>query len=666
MPNALARETSLYLRQHADNPVDWLPWSDAALRRARSEQRPILLSIGYAACHWCHVMAHESFEDAATAAVMNELFVCIKVDREERPDLDRIYQLAHQALTQRGGGWPLTAFLDPSDLTPFFAGTYFPREPRHGMPSFIEVLSGARAWWNENRAEARAQGASLTGFLAELDRGISETVPDLTLVADALRRLGTAFDPTHGGFYAAPKFPQHGCLELLQAHVEGDTDSAQMLRASLRGMAEGGLQDHLGGGFFRYSVDAAWQIPHFEKMLYDNAQLLPLFAQAARQLDEPGFADVAQAIASFLDRDMRLPGGAFASALDADTDGEEGRSYVWTPEEIKALLAREQLRLVTARYGLDRPANFAGRYWHLSLSASVEEASRMAGLAVDASVTQLESARQLLLEARMRRPQPLRDEKFLTAWNALAAAGLTRAGRSLGDTSMIDAGARVLEAICRECFQGDRLFVTADRTQPAFLDEHAFLLAALLEMLATRFRTTDLDLAMRMADTLLERFEDQAGGFFLSAHDQERLFHRPKPYMDESLPAGNGVAARALLRLGHLLGEPRYLDAAERALVAAADVLQRQPHACATLLLALLEYHQPATQTVARLHDEADRAWRTALDAAERAGPLYRLPDKGELPGILAQVPENTVIICRGTQCSAPLSTPQALLQALA
>ncbi|HRQ64445.1 MAG TPA: thioredoxin domain-containing protein [Xanthomonadaceae bacterium] len=665
MPNALATEASLYLRQHADNPVDWQPWGTTALERARVEGKPILLSIGYASCHWCHVMAHESFEDADTASVMNALYVCIKVDREERPDLDRVYQLAHQALARRGGGWPLTVFLDPEDLTPFFAGTYFPREPRYGMPAFADVLRGAHQWWLDHRDEARAQGASLAAFLEELNSGAG-AVPGIDAVDEALRRLAHGFDHTHGGFFGAPKFPQHGALELLLAHAGRDADGAAMLRRSLAAMAAGGLQDHLGGGFFRYSVDAAWQIPHFEKMLYDNAQLLPLYAQAAVRFDTTDFAAVARATADFLERDMRLPGGAFASALDADTAGEEGQTYVWTPDEVEALLPADQARLVMARYGLDRPANFEGRHWHLAVAASLEDAWQAAGLSGKDVASRLETARRTLLDARRQRPQPQRDDKILTAWNALAIAGLARAGRALGDEAMLESAARVLEALRRDCFDGDRLYVTAHRVQPAFLDDHAYLLMALLEMLATRFRETDLALAVQVADRLLEQFEDKDGGFFLTAHDQEQLFHRPKPFLDESLPSGNGIAARALLRLGHLLGEPRYLRAAERALAAASEVLRRQPHACATLVQALAEHHQPPTQTVVRL-DAGDAAtWTEALRRASQEGPLYRLPPDGDLPGVLGSVPAGAAIVCRGTQCSAPLRSPEALLDRLA
>ncbi len=666
MPNALASEPSLYLRQHADNPVDWQPWGEPALDRARSEKRPILLSIGYASCHWCHVMAHESFEDADTAAVMNELFVCIKVDREERPDLDRVYQLAHQALTRRGGGWPLTVFLDPDDLTPFFAGTYFPRQPRYGMPAFIEVLSGARRWWEDNRQEARAQGDSLVAFLQELNAGAAEAVPGMEIVEDALRRLASGFDHEHGGFFGAPKFPQHGSLELLLARAADHPEAPIMLQRSLAAMAAGGLQDHLAGGFFRYSVDARWQIPHFEKMLYDNAQLLPLYAEAVQRFDDASLAQVARDIAAFLIRDMAVPGGAFASALDADSEGKEGTSYVWTPEQVQSLLPAAQAALVSARFGLDGPANFEGRHWHLAVAADTAQAAETAGVQAEHAAALLEEARGALLEARNQRAQPQRDDKVLAGWNALAVIGLTRAGRALDDVAMVDAAQRALDAILRDCMGGEHLFVTAERRQSAFLDDHACLLMALLEMLATRFRPDDLRLAILLADTLLERFEDEAGGFFLGAHDQERLFHRPKPFLDESLPSGNGIAARALLRLGHLLGEPRYLNAAERTLAAAADVLKRQPHACAALVLTLADYHEPPTQTVVNVRTRVSAEWEAAIALAQRAGPVYLLQSVAELPAILGQVPAGSAIVCRGAKCSKPLRFPHELVQALA
>jgi uncharacterized protein YyaL (SSP411 family) len=368
MPNRLAAETSPYLRQHADNPVDWWPWSDAALAAARAENKPILLSIGYAACHWCHVMAHESFEDPDIAHAMNALYVNIKVDREERPDVDKVYQLAHQALARRGGGWPLTVFLTPDDLLPFFAGTYYPKTPRYGMPGFLQVLEGVRRWFDENPGEVRAQNASLAAFLAEHGRAAAHSdALDEAPIRAALARIQATFDPKHGGHTGAPKFPHASEIELLLASAaapERARDS-EMAHLTLARMAEGGLRDHVGGGFFRYCVDERWEIPHFEKMLYDNAQLLPLYARVAAQTGNREFAEAAQDCARWLVAEMSAPGGGFWSSLDADSEGEEGRFYVWSRDEVRAVLDADQFAVVERHFGLDRPPNFENHAWHL-------------------------------------------------------------------------------------------------------------------------------------------------------------------------------------------------------------------------------------------------------------------------------------------------------------
>ncbi len=382
MPNRLAASTSPYLRQHADNPVDWHPWDADALALARREGKPILLSIGYSACHWCHVMAHECFEHAATAAQMNALFVNIKVDREERPDLDKLYQRAHQALTGRGGGWPLTVFLAPDDLLPFYAGTYFPREARHGLPPFAYVLQQVRGFWDTRRGELRAQNAALAEFLREAAPPSRADALDATPIQRALALYARHFDAANGGHSGAPKFPHAGELELLRAATNTlpDGRAAAMRRTTLDAMARRGLFDHVGGGFFRYCVDARWDIPHFEKMLYDNAQLLPLYAEAAAQWPEADFAAVVDATVAWLRRDMQAPGGAFCSALDADSEGEEGRYYLWRREEVQALLGAADVALAARHYGLDRAANFEGEAWHLHAAETPGAIARALGM----------------------------------------------------------------------------------------------------------------------------------------------------------------------------------------------------------------------------------------------------------------------------------------------
>jgi len=705
MPNHLATETSPYLRQHADNPVDWWPWCDEALATARRENKPILLSIGYAACHWCHVMAHESFEDAETARAMNALYVNIKVDREERPDIDKVYQLAHQALARRGGGWPLTMFLTPGDLLPFFAGTYFPKTPRYNMPAFIQVLQGVRRWFDEKPDEVRTQNGALANFLADHGQDAAHTdAIDDAPIHRALARIADQFDADNGGRRGGPKFPHASEIELLLASSRSveespprdpgerrdpassaeDTDTvsrpaparrleddpAAMARRTLACMAERGLRDHLGGGFFRYCVDAQWDIPHFEKMLYDNAQLLPLYAAAGARFDEPAFVDAARDCADWLTREMSAAGGGFWSSLDADSEGEEGRYYVWQRDEIRALLDDGEFALAERRFGLDQPANFEHHAWHLREVETLAEAARALDLPQAAAHERWQCARTKLLAVRDRRIRPGLDDKILTAWNALTIAGAARALQAQPDLLALREQAELALNFLRDrLWQDGRLYASHARGETkfrAYLDDHAFLLDALLAMLQLRWRTQDLDWAIALADTLLERFEDrQGGGFFFTSHDAEALPQRPRPFMDESLPAGNGVAARALLKLGHLLGEVRYLDAAERTLRAGWPTLSQYPEGCCSLLLALDEFLDPRTRVVIR-HDDAPAAaqWRADVRRLDANADVYVIEASAAVPSTLPPASSTssvTAFVCRGMTCLPGIRDREAL-----
>ncbi len=680
MPNRLAAETSPYLRQHADNPVDWWPWCAQALAAARSEGRPILLSIGYAACHWCHVMAHESFADATIAALMNSLYINIKVDREERPDIDRVYQHAYQALAGRGGGWPLTVFLAPDDLVPFFAGTYFPPSARHGLPAFGEVLRGVREWYDTHPDELRRQNTALAAFLADRGPGAAPAhVLDSGPLQVALQRIAASHDPVNGGHRGAPKFPHASELELLLAcDRPGNTTSdapITLARHSLRCIAGRGLADHLGGGFFRYSVDAEWNIPHFEKMLYDNALLLPLLAQAGARFGNRELVVGAQATAAWLEREMELPGGGFASSLDADSEGAEGRFYLWQREEVRDLLDAREYAILERRFGLDRPPNFEGKAWHLRPVASCDEVAASLGIAPATAHQRWEAARAKLLDARARRVPPALDDKILTAWNALAIAGLARAALAVpGLERLVEPAERALDFLHAHVWRDGRLLASHARgtaKQPAFLDDHAFLLDALLAMLRLRWKTRDLTWALALAAQLLERFEDhESGGFFFTAHDAERLPQRPRPWLDDALPSGNGIAARALLRLGHLTGDSHFLDAAERCLRAAWPMLGEHPEGCASLLLALGDYLAPPTRIVVRA-DAADAPrWAPALARARQAGTeSYFIPAAAApLPDLLVAqhaAPGGRAWLCRGTTCLPPIDAPGDLLREL-
>ena len=672
MSNRLSNETSPYLLQHADNPVDWYPWGEEAFSLARELGKPVLLSVGYSACHWCHVMAHESFEDAATAELMNELFVNIKVDREERPDVDKIYQTAHQLLMQRSGGWPLTMFLNAEDQRPFFGGTYFPNDERYGMPPFSELLEKVASYFEEHMDKVRVQGQKLSEVLGRLDPPAASAGDTLTAkpLEKVRQQLADTFDKEFGGHGSAPKFPHPGTMEwLLRAwrrsanDDEPDLDALFMATLTLTRMADGGIYDHIGGGFCRYSVDRYWQIPHFEKMLYDNGPLLAVYAQAFLATGETLFEKVANQTADWMLADMYSPQGGFYSSRDADSEGEEGKFYVWTPDEVAALLEPGIYELFARKYGLDKEANFEGK-WHLTVREDVDDPGDV-----------IDNARLRLLEVRSGRIAPGRDEKQLTSWNALAVRGLAIAGRVLDRVDLIDAAESALKAIRQNVFQNDRLLASykdGEARFPAYLDDHAFLLGALLEQLQSRWDTANLEFAMQLADLLLEHFEDkQGGGFYFTADDHETLMLRPKPLADDAMPSGNGIAAFALQRLGHLVGDAKYTEAAEQALRCAWKAMDEYPHGHVTLLTALEEYVTPPEIIVVRGANEKINRWR---DSAAKLYAPSRLifaigANEQNLPGLLAErkaIPGETVAYrCIGTHCELPVTTWEALASRL-
>lgn len=595
MPNRLAFETSPYLLQHADNPVDWHPWGEEALTLARRENKPILLSIGYSTCHWCHVMAHESFEDHVIAALLNQHFVCIKVDREERPDLDHIYQGAHYLLTQRPGGWPLNMFLTPEQV-PFFGATYIPKDGRTHMTGFRELIPLIARHYQENQARMGDLADSLREALEERPpHGISL---DAAPLAAAYRSLVGGFDSAYGGFSGAPKFPRPLDLDfLLRRGATGEEKAWPMVAYTLRRMAEGGLFDQMGGGFFRYSVDERWAIPHFEKMLYDNGLLLAVYADAWQATGDLLFRRVLEETAAWALREMRSPEGGFYAALDADSEYEEGKFYVWGREEFEQQLTPEERAVAEVYWGLNRPPNFEGKAWHPVVAQGVPDVAQAAGLSTEDAQRRLESARGKLFAAREQRIRPGRDEKILTSWNALMIKGLARAGRTLGRMEWVEAAGRAADFLQQSLWRDGRLLAAYKDGQarlPAYLDDYAALLDALLELLQTEYRANWLASARQLADGLLERFEDREnGGFFFTAHDHEALLARLKPIFDNATPAGNGMAAFTLQRLGHILGETRYLEAAERTLKAFATEMARQPAGCLSLLAALEEWLEP-------------------------------------------------------------------------
>ncbi|MDE2304489.1 MAG: thioredoxin domain-containing protein [Gammaproteobacteria bacterium] len=670
--NRLHAETSPYLLQHAHQAVEWYPWCDEAFERAAAENRPLLLSIGYSACHWCHVMAEESFEDPRIAALMNDRFVNVKVDREERPDVDRIYQIAQQLITRAPGGWPLTMFLDPVGRHAFFGGTYFPREARHGLPAFADLLERVAQYFAEHRAEIAAQAAPLREAFAEVLGGTAapDGAADPAPIEAARAALAARFDGEFGGFGQGMKFPQTAHLERALRHWRAsatsdspDLDALYIATLSLTRMAEGGLQDQVGGGFHRYCIDRGWQIPHFEKMLYDNALLLPLYAEAHLATGDPAFARTATATAEWALREMRSAEGAFHASLDADSGGGEGRYYLWDRDQVAQLLSPREYAAFAARFGLDGPANFEDA-WHLSAVASIEAIADRSGEDAQQVERSIEAARRKLLTERGTRPRPATDTKALTAWNALMVKGLAYAARVLQREDFAQAATDAADFIANRLWRDGRLLASYAGGQarlPAYLDDHAFLLDALLELLQLRWRPGDWRSAVALADLLIERFEDPGlGGFFFTASDQASPIYRVKAFADESLPSGIAVAVTGLLRIGHLSGERRYLEAARRALSAARPLMLAQPDAHMSLVNALHRELDPPVVVIVRGPDEDLARWMRELGRVySPAQMVLGIPDGAlDLPGCFADKragPVTRAYLCRGPVCSAPV-----------
>jgi uncharacterized protein len=595
VPNALAQETSPYLRQHAQNPVDWLPWGPVALARAREEDRPLLVSIGYSSCHWCHVMERESFEDPRTAALMNESFVCVKVDREERPDVDALYMEAVQSMTGHGG-WPLNVFLTPEQL-PFYGGTYFPPEPRHGMPAWTQVLQAIGEAWSERREEIRAGGEGLRERLAG-GAGLKPSSEPIEAGAldSAVARLRESFDPVNGGFGGppshAPKFPQASVIEFLLTDRRSASGEQDMALQTLRAMASGGIHDQVGGGFARYSVDATWTVPHFEKMLYDNALLARVYLHGWQLSGEPGLEEVCRDTLDWALREMRGPEGGFYSALDADSEGVEGRFYVWTVGELREALGGDGDAAI-AWFGATEEGNFVDPHHPAPGLNVLEDKGPRPDEGAQARI------RSQLLEMRERRVRPGLDDKRLTSWNALTIAALAEAGATLGESRYTEAAVACAEFVLRDLRDPDgqllRTYNDGAAKIDGFLEDHAFLLEALLALFEATCEERWFVEARALADTMIERFADPLnGGFFSTAGgdgggsgDGEALIARRKDLEDSPIPAGGSSAAMGLLRLAELTGDAEYERQALGVLVLLRDFAPRHPTAFGHLLQVL-------------------------------------------------------------------------------
>jgi uncharacterized protein len=664
MANRLAQETSPYLLQHAHNPVDWYPWGEEALERARSLDRPLLVSIGYSACHWCHVMERESFEDPEVAAFMNEHLVCIKVDREERPDIDAVCMEACQAMTGQGG-WPLNAFLTP-EQAPFYVGTYFPPESRHGLPSWRAVLEAVTEAWTERRDQVRTQGAQVLNALGGATRlpPSDEPITDAVL-EEAVAGLQRIYDPANGGFGGAPKFPQASLIEFLLARGERD-----MSLSSLRAMAAGGIYDQIGGGFARYAVDATWTVPHFEKMLYDNALLARAYLHGWQVSGDPLLRRVCEETLDWALREMRGPEGGFCSALDADSEGVEGRFYVWTLDELRAVLGDDgRFEEAVAFFGATAGGNFEG--------ANVLEGRGP----VPERLDQIQAA---LLEARGQRVRPGLDDKRLTSWNALMIAALAQAGAALERTDYVEAAVRCAEFLLRDMRDAEgrllRTYKDGRAHIDAYLEDHAYLVEALLILYEATFDARWYAESRAMADTMIERFADEdQGGFFTTAADHREGFARQKDLDDSPIPSGGAAAAFGLLRLARVSGEFDYERRALDVLRVRAPIVGRHPHGFGHTLLAVDFYlasvrevaiasagagggagagdgDDPGAAALARV---VRGAYRPHMVLAGGGGSVPLLEGRGPVDGRAA------AYVCEHFACQAPVTDPDALAAAL-
>lgn len=672
MSNQLVSESSPYLLQHANNPVNWYPWGEEALTKARTENKPIFLSIGYAACHWCHVMAHESFENEETAAFMNEHFINIKVDREERPDIDAIYMQATVAMTG-SGGWPMSVFLTP-ELRPFYAGTYFPPVPRHNMPAFKDLLTGIVRAWREEPTEIARVSSQVSSHLqsalsSEQKESVSLTSGDLDAI---VRTMNDSYDWGYGGWGPAPKFPQPMSIEfLLRRHAAGNSESSKPAIHALKAMARGGMYDVVGGGFSRYSVDNFWRVPHFEKMLYDNAQLARAYLHAWQITKEPQFKQVVVETLDFIAREMTHPAGGFYSSLDADSEGEEGKFYVWTLEEIRDVL-KDDSEFFEAAYGITQGGNWEGK---TVLQRALDDASLAArfNLKPEEVTAGLAASHSKLLSARSSRVRPGTDDKILTAWNGLMLATAAEAARVLDEPKLehdylilATRNAEFLLDALRPDGRLRRSWRQGKVTNDVFLEDYAALILGLLELYQTDFQTKWFTGAQALAEEMIELFQDPEGGFFDTARNAEGLLLRPKDLQDNATPSGNALACDAVLKLAAFTGNGMYRERAEASLKLVSNYVLRYPTSFARWLsaadFALANVKQVAVITISDV-DEARELLRF-IQSAYRPNTIIAAspyPPPGQAPTLLMDRPliddAPTAYVCEGFVCKLPVNT---------
>ena len=680
MPNRLANETSPYLLQHAGNPVDWRPWGDEAFAVARRESKPVFLSVGYAACHWCHVMERESFENEDTAALLNESFVSIKVDREERPDVDAVYMDAVQALTGHGG-WPMSVFLTP-DGKPFFGGTYFPPEDRPGMLGFPRVLRAVLEAYQERRDQVDETAESVLQHVTQAMTARNDPGAPLeaSLLDGAFERLASTFDRTNGGFGTAPKFPQPMLIELLLRHSlrTGSEDAKSMVERVLVGMARGGIYDHLGGGFARYSTDAQWLTPHFEKMLYDNAQLVLTYLHAYQLAGRSSYRAVVEQTLEFLARDMRSADGGIYSTLDADSEGEEGRFYVWNREEVEAAVGADDARIINLAYGVSEAGNYEHGRSVLSRVTAPQELAAALGTSIPESEGRLEAARLRLWEARERRVPPARDDKILAGWNGLALRGFAEAGAALDRADLTGIATGIAEFVLGRMRRSDGRLLRSYRDGaspvPAYLEDHAFLANGLLSLYEATFDRRWLDEAVGLAERVLGQFWDADEHMFfdVGADVDDSLLVRPRTVLDNAIPSGGANATEMLLRLSSLTGDDRQRAVATEALEGVREAMSRYPGAVGSWLCALDLYLGTPKEiaVVGPLDDDGTRELLRVVyerympnKVVVAAGPdeVWDLEDLPVMDGRSMVNGLPTAFVCEHFVCKLPVTDPAAL-----
>ena len=680
--NSLIHETSPYLRQHAHNPVEWHAWNETTLAKAKAEDKPILLSIGYSACHWCHVMEHESFENERIAALMNQYFVNIKVDREERPDLDQIYQYVVQMFGV-GGGWPLTMFLTP-EKEPYYGGTYFPPDDRFGRPGFASVLEAAARYYREHKAEIRQTTQQVLQGLAGLSTFKESTLPlQKSIIENAVRKLNNIFDEANGGFGTQPKFPNPMNLALFLRYwrATGNETYLRMALLALQKMAQGGIYDQLGGGFHRYSVDAHWLVPHFEKMLYDNAQLIRLYVDAYRITKDPFYRRVVQETVGYVQREMLQPEGGFYATQDADSEGEEGKFFVWTPEEVAAVVGPDVGEIFCRAYGVDERGNFEHGKSILHRAISPEWVAQEFSTEAAAVERFLTEARQKLFAAREQRIKPFRDEKVIVAWNGLMISAFLDAADLLGDERVQADALRSIDFILTHLMRDGRLlhsFKDGQANLAAYLDDHTCFVACLLDAFESTGEPRYLTLAEEFNRATVANFwDDVQGAFFLTGPEHETLIHRPKDPFDHAVPGGNSVATLNLLRLYYYTGDGELIGKAEKMLRLFRDKMEDEPSSFGQMLCSLDFYletpkeiaiigerHRSDAQALLRQVHESyvPNKILLVIDPAQGTGDALAHLPVGEMTQVQGKA---TAYVCHNFACSVPTTTPEGLAKLL-